>query len=522
MTTYETLPRLVRAMAETDPERLYLQTVEGEELSYAASHARNLRWAALYEELGVKAGDTVCQMLPNTPAFIQSWMGIAWLGAIEVPLNTGYRGNLLVHTLEDSRAEVLCISVRFLDQLREVAGGLTRLRTVFVPDITEASQAGELPFDVVPGPALELAKDRPVNLHEPRAHDLASILYTSGTTGPSKGVMVSWAQLEETTNWVLPWEPNEVCYSALPLYHVAGKAYGAYLPALSGGRGVLRESFKTREFWSDIRRFGCTMTGMVGTIPTFLMREPERPDDADNPLQRVVMVPLIPEVEQMKKRFGIKVHTEFNMTETSIPLCSDPYVLANERSVGKVREGYQARIVDDLDNEVPVNVAGELVLRSDNPWLLMQGYWQRPDATVEAWRNLWFHTGDSFYRDEEGNFYFVDRKKDSIRRRGENVSSFEIEREVDCHPAVLECAAVGVPSEFGEDEIKVFVVLKPGKSLEAAELYEHLVPRLAKFMMPRFISIKESLPKTPTHKIRKVELRAETSDPVEWDALQTS
>jgi len=152
----------------------------------------------------------------------------------------------------------------------------------------------------------------------------------------------------------------------------------------------------------------------------------------------------------------------------------------------------------------------------------MQGYWQRPDATVEAWRNLWFHTGDSFYRDEEGNFYFVDRKKDSIRRRGENVSSFEIEREVDCHPAVLECAAVGVPSEFGEDEIKVFVVLKPGKSLEAAELYEHLVPRLAKFMMPRFISIKESLPKTPTHKIRKVELRAETSDPVEWDALQTS
>lgn len=518
--TYETLPRLIRALAEKDPERLYLQTVEGEEFSYAAAHTRNLRWAAMYEELGVKAGDTVCEMMPNTPAFLQSWMGIAWLGAVEVPLNTGYRGNLLVHTLEDSRAQVLCISIRFLEQLREVADQLTCLRTVFIPDIAEAAEAGNLPFTVVPGPVLERVGDQPEKLHEPQPHDLASILYTSGTTGPSKGVMVSWAQLEETSNFVLPWEPNEVCYTALPLYHVAAKAYGAYLPALSGGRGVLRESFKTREFWSDIRRFGCTMTGMVGSIPTFLMREPELPDDSDNPLERVIMVPLIPEVEQMKKRFGIKVHTEFNMTETSIPLCSEPYRLVNERSVGKVREGYQARIVDDLDNEVPPNVAGELVLRADKPWLLMQGYWKRPEATVEAWRNLWFHTGDTFYRDEEGNFYFVDRKKDSIRRRGENLSSFEIESEVDGHPAVLECAAVGVPSEFGEDEIKVFVVLKPGHRLEASELHKYLKPRLPKFMMPRFISIKESLPKTPTLKIRKVELRAETSDPVEWDALQ--
>lgn len=520
--TYETLPRLIRAYAESDPERLYLQTVDGEDISYAEAHRRNLRWGALYESLGVKAGDTVCEMLPNLPVAIHSWMGIAWLGAIEVPMNTAYRGKLLVHTIEDSLAEVICMTTQYLDQLREVADQLTRVHTVFVPDITDAAEAGELPFKIVTAAAFDEVGVQPEALHEPRDIDLASILYTSGTTGPSKGVMVSWAQMEETAIEVMPSEPGEISYSALPLYHVTAKVYGAYLPAVSGGRAVLRESFKTQDFWADVRKFGCTVTAMVGSIPTFLWREPAREDDADNTLARVLMVPLIPEVEAMKDRFGFKVHTVFNMTETSIPLSSEPYKLVDERSTGKVRKGYQARIVDEFDRELPPNSVGELVLRTDEPWLLNQGYWQRPDATVAAWRNQWFHTGDAFTCDEDGNFYFVDRMKDAIRRRGENISSFEIEREIDEHEAVLESAVVGVPSEFGEDEVKAFVVLKPGQALEAAALHDYLKTKLAKFMVPRYISIVDELPKTPTLKVRKVELRAMIGERTEWDALSTA
>jgi crotonobetaine/carnitine-CoA ligase len=219
------------------------------------------------------------------------------------------------------------------------------------------------------------------------------------------------------------------------------------------------------------------------------------------------MLPIMANVKEFERRFGLRVRSTFNMTETSCCILTGAD-RANATSCGRVRPGFEARVVDENDAEVPDGQLGELVLRSDEPWTLMAGYWRKPEATIAAWRNLWFHTGDAFTRDADGNFYFVDRMKDAIRRRGENISSAEVEAEVNAHPAVLESAAIAVPSELAEDEVKIVVVLQPGQQVELPELVEFLKGRMAAFMVPRYIEIVGALPKTPTEKVRKAELRA--------------
>jgi crotonobetaine/carnitine-CoA ligase len=214
-------------------------------------------------------------------------------------------------------------------------------------------------------------------------------------------------------------------------------------------------------------------------------------------------------------RFGIKVCSVFNMTEISSPIWT-AWDVKDPQSCGRVREGFECRVVDANDCEVPNGEIGELVVRSEDPWTLMAGYYKRPDATAEAWRNLWFHTGDLFRRDEQDNFYYLDRIKDSIRRRGENISSLEVEREIDDYPGVLECAVVGVPSELGEEEVKVTLVSSAETPVEPPALIEFLLQRLPPFMVPRYVEILEGLPKTPTEKVRKELLRESGSDGV-WD-----
>jgi crotonobetaine/carnitine-CoA ligase len=252
-----------------------------------------------------------------------------------------------------------------------------------------------------------------------------------------------------------------------------------------------------------------------------LMLLPPDPSDRDVPLQRVYMGPLIPQVEEFKERFGVVVGSGFGMTEIGVPIGTDGFELANTTSCGRIREGYpgyQVRIVDEHDEEVPVGTVGELVVRADEPWVITPGYWRQPEKTAEAWRNGWFHTGDGFRCDEDGNYYFVDRIKDAIRRRGENISSFEVEALVGQHPCVQECAAVAVPSELSEDEIKVVVVPRPDTTIDPAELIEFLEPRMPKFMLPRYVEVIDGLPKTDaTFRTRKVELRRAGLTPTTWD-----
>jgi crotonobetaine/carnitine-CoA ligase len=248
----------------------------------------------------------------------------------------------------------------------------------------------------------------------------------------------------------------------------------------------------------------------------FLEKLPARPDDADSPLRLAFMVPLAGDIAAFSKRFGCTIYTIFNMTEVSTPILSEPNPLVRG-TCGKMREGVEVRLVDENDCEVPLGTVGEMIIRTDRPWAMNSGYFRNPEATARAWRNGWFHTGDAFRKDEAGFYFFVDRMKDAIRRRGENISSFEVEAEVMSHPAVREVAALGVPNEVSEEDVLVVIAPVEGATLDPAELLEFLRPRMAHFMMPRYVRLLPELPKTPTSKVLKHELRQQGVTADTWD-----
>ncbi|AHK36177.1 dicarboxylate-CoA ligase PimA [Rhodococcus opacus PD630] len=500
------LPSLVAHRAVTSPNSIFVEHADdGGSLTYLQVDALAKRWAYAMARQGIHAGDTVLTMLPPSFDAIAAWLGAAWLKAIEVPINTAYRGRMLNHVIDDSQATCLIVHAEFAEiALGDLSDGALIDTVVIVGGPAPAHpQVTSVDVDT-------FLRDAPaVALADPHGRDIAAIIYTSGTTGPSKGVLVPWAQAEVTATGIAPSElfgEDDAFYSPFPMYHMSGK--GPLLAmALVGGRVVLKRRFDTTAFWDDVNTHQVTTTILLGAMVNFLTGQPATPSDADTPLRDVLMLPLADDVPSFESRFGVRARTTFNMTETACCILSDGYALANEKSCGRVRPGFEARIVDQHDNEVGPGELGELVLRSDEPWTLMAGYWGNPEATASTWRNQWLHTGDGFTRDPEGNFYFVDRIKDAIRRRGENISSAEVEADVNCHPAVLESAAIAVPAEDSEDEIKVVVVVKPGESLAPSELAAYLQERMPRFMVPRYIEIVGSLPKTPTQKIKKAELR---------------
>lgn len=508
-------PHLLAARAEETPDGVYLQRVEGGELTYAQTSEAALRWADAFRRLGVGRGDTVASMLPTGFDPFVCWVGLNWLVAWEVPVNTAYQGRMLSYTLEDSGARVGVFAERYLPRLAAIVGDTGRLETVVVPDAT--GPLPDLPFRVVTGPEF-LADATPArDLDGPEPHDVTEIFYTSGTTGPSKGVLYTHAQMHASTvplNEAMG--PDDAFYAPFPTYHVSGKVF-AYSSLVTRSRLVVREVFSTDAFWDDIARFRCTNTLLLGAMANFVFRQPEHPAEKASPLDKVLMVPLIPELAEFKARFGVRVSTVFNMTETSSPIVAGYDDDVPTASCGRVRAGYECRVVDENDYEVPPGELGELVVRADEPWVLNAGYFNKAPQTAAAWRNGWFHTGDGFTYDEDGLFYFVDRKKDAIRRRGENISSMEVEAEVNEHPDVLESAAVAVASEWGEDEVKVVVVPKPGAALAPEDLVAFLEPRMARFMLPRYVELVDALPKTPTEKVRKVELREAGVNERTWD-----
>jgi len=338
--------------------------------------------------------------------------------------------------------------------------------------------------------------------------DTPVIIFTSGTTGPSKAVITSYVQ--EWTTAVVTYGymvQSDRMLVNLPMFHVGGIA--AITAALQcGGSIALFESFDTRRFWDLIRKTESTVcSGLIGAL-TFLMKEPPREDDAHNPLRMVTLSPINEDTVALARRFGFDYLSGFNMTEASGPLiCAvNDQVM---RSCGRAREGIECRIVDAFDNELPHGEAGELVIRSDNPWVLTRGYLGDPQATADAWRNGWFHTGDLMRRDADGCFFFIDRKKDAIRRRGENMSSLEIELEVAAHPLVREAAAYGVDLPGGEQEVMVAVAPVDGAEIDPQALIEFLIPRMTHFMVPRYVRVEPALPKTPSNKVQKTGLRAD-------------
>jgi crotonobetaine/carnitine-CoA ligase len=495
------LPRLLRERAASDRGRVFLQEVTGAACTYGELEESVRRWMAVLRQAGVGPGDYVLSMLPTGIACVTVWLAVARLGAVEVPVNTAYHGPVLAAVAEDSTARVAVVDGRWSERFSETDSPVLHGMTVI------AVGAGSQPhsFCGLDGSDHGGSGSGETDLAE---HDVATVVFTSGTTGRSKGVLIPWRQLRESARWCIPLDdagPDDHWYVPLPLFHVSGKL-SLYAAALTGARAVLRETFSTSAFWPDIKRFGVTTTLLAGGAARYLESQPARPDDLDNPLRNVFVAPFPVDPDGFAARFGVRLTTAFNMTELSCPIVSG-WDLGPAGSCGRPRSGVACRIVNSDDRELPVGEVGELIVRTSEPWETMLGYLGAPEATTAAWRNLWFHTGDRCRRDADGYFYFVDRGSDAIRRRGENVSSTDVEAALAGHPDIAESAVVGVPSPWGEHDIKAFVVPRPGSSPDPADIAAYAERELPRFMVPRYVVVVPDLPKTPTNRVQKARLR---------------
>ncbi|WP_395711419.1 AMP-binding protein [Reyranella sp.] len=501
---------LIDRRAREVPDQPFAIFADGSSWSYGALRRRVRDCAEGLHRLGVRQGDFVLVWLPNGSVCLRVMLALNYLGVVYVPINTGYRGGLLEHVVENSGARLMIGDATLVPRLADVKHAELR-SIVTIGGTAEVPGLSMLDEGVLDGDGRRL----PAFEREVEPWDTLSVIYTSGTTGPSKGVLSSSLQMYSTfiPNNIL--RPEDRTLVNLPMFHVGG-AGPIWATMMRGGSFAMVESFRTSEFWPTIRAFGVSHTILLGAMTSFLLKEPPSPDDRDHPLKRVSMIPLSDQHREFSERFGVEIHTGFNMTEISSPLASgaNPTI---DGTCGRPRAGVELRIVDENDCEVPANVVGELIVRTDMPYALNHGYHRNPEATARAWRNGWFHTGDAFRRDEQGNFFFVDRMKDAIRRRGENISSFEVEKEIVAHDDVRDVAVVAVPSEFGEDEVMAVMSPVPGRDIDFPALVEFLRPRLAHFMVPRYFRIIPDLPRTPTQKVQKHLLRSEGVTADTWD-----
>ncbi len=510
------LPVVLRARAREHPGRTFVVFEDGGSWTYGDAWRELTAAAAALRAHGVQASDNVLSWLPNGRDALRVWLGANQLGAVYVPINTAYRGMLLEHVIENSGARVIVLHPQLLELLDQVDPGALEVALTTAP--VGRREGGSVRVET-----LNLPDNRPDSVSDYDDHcpaqpwDPYAIIYTSGTTGPSKGVLSShahlWASSLSAAAGVLDETDRYLVH--LPLFHAAG-TIGFAQAGFQGASCAIVESFSTTRFWDLVRATGSTSVTLLGVMTSFLTHEPPSARDTDHPLRSVFMIPLDDDPAAFAERFGVSVHTLYNMTETSCPIVAaesppPPGVC------GRPREGVEVRIVDEYDREVAVGAVGELIVRTDLPWAMMHGYHRMPEATARAWRNGWFHTGDAFRRDADGSFVFVDRIKDAIRRRGENISSFEVEAAALTHPAVHEAAAVATTCELSEDEVLLVLAPPAGATIDPRELHEHCAERLPHFMVPRYIRVLDELPKTPTSKVEKHRLRAEGVTEDTWD-----
>jgi len=512
---------LLAQRASTFPGQLVLRT-DTDEVSYRAAVDLANRAANSYREIGIGRGNHCLLMLDNGTAWIPAWWGLAKLGAVEVPINTAFRGEMFRYIINDSDARVLVIEQRYLERLAEIADDLKSLEVVLVRhsdgevELQRERDARLARFALFSFEVLFEGSPSFVD-ERIRVSDIAAIMYTSGTTGRSKGVIAPYGQIFTNSN--LPalglLSEGQTMMMHLPMFHIASQWHGLVGSVIAGGTFALASQFHATRFFDDARRFEAYSSLLLASMANFVYRQPPRVDDYNNPLRVIECSPAIREFREFEKRFDVRLTVAYGLTEGGSVIAS--HELIDHTMCGKARtDEAELSLVDEDDQPVPDGQVGELVIRPKSPWTVMLGYYKQPDATIRAFRNQWLHTGDLFRRDAEGNYFFVDRAKDSIRRRGENISSAEVEAEVCAHPDILECAAVPFPSDAGEDEIRIFVVPHAGSTIDPAALITFLVGRVPYFMIPRFVDIHSALPKTETGKVQKEVLRAEQGAPA-WD-----
>ena len=525
-----TLPELLRRRAESEPDAVFLEEVGGRTFSNAEFYRESLRFADALSRVGIVAGDHVAAMLEQCGRSHLLWLGSVWLGAVEVPMNTELRGATLVHVLNNSGAKVLITTPTMLPRIADVRAQLTSLETVVLAE----GNTGEWGGTTVGIDDL-LESGEPTVRSAPKEYDTYGVIFTSGTTGLSKGVVCSWALAHQAVQPQFRGDkvgdyPDGAVYVPWPVFHRTGKG-GLIIAAELGLRVVVRERFSVSAFWDDIRKYRCTHVNLLG-FGAVLLNQPARPDDADNPLRRALMLPVPTRYREFEARFGVRISTIWGMSEIGLPISTDNP--KNSTACGQLGPEYEARIVDEHDYEVPDGEPGEFIIRSHRPWLLMTEYLGQPEATARAWRNGWFHTGDILRRDSEGDYYFIDRSSDYVRRRGHNISSLEVEAAVTAHPEVVACACIGVPSaiaalddadpaglehaEVAKDlDVKVVVERAPESRLTEEALVQYLIENMPRFMVPRFVEFVSEMPRTPTMKVRKAELRKLPLTATTWD-----
>lgn len=488
-----------------------------ERVSYAEMHARSSSVANALWGDGIRKGDKVAVMLGNGPEFLYVWFGLAKIGAVMVPINTANRGESLAYILDHSEARAMFLEPRFREQVSAVLPRVPRLERLVEVEgrVGPPAEDGGDRFRAMLDAGDQLTMD--VELTD---GDVMAINYTSGTTGPPKGALIPHAMYPLVGAAYASWveaRRDSVIYTCLPLFHANAQGLSTSGALAADCALAFGESFSATNFWDDCRRHGAHVFNYVGGMIPILMKQPERPDDADNPV-RIAWGAAAPRDiwPAFEARFGLTIVEGYGTTEDSIPLTNSPGA-GRMGSIGKPTDLAAVAVVDAEDRPLPPDQVGEIVVRPRVPYCMMLGYYKMPEETVRRARNLWWHSGDLGYTDGDGYFYFVDRAKDCIRRRGENISTFELEKAVNRHPAVLESAAVGVPSDIGEEDVKVFVRLRPGERVTPEALLRHLEDEVPYFAVPRYVELVEDFPKTPTERIRKHLLKGQPITASTWD-----
>jgi crotonobetaine/carnitine-CoA ligase len=521
------LPAVLRHQAKERPDHVCLVTPEEQaQWTYGEIVGEAERVASGLIAAGAAPGDRVLIMARNSSQLVRTWFATGFGGLVEVPINTAYEGEFLRHQTTTVLPRWAVIDDVFAERFVAIAGHAGTIERFWVIDTGSRATAlrtlrshgwraeeWEDLLDTEAGPLPEVAMS-----------DLASIFFTSGTTGPSKGVAMPHAQMYffgQEVQSLTRLTDADTYLTCTPLFHGNAQFMAAYPALIAGATVVVRPKFSASRWVDHLRENRVTVTNLIGVMMDFVWKQPPRPDDADNLLRCVYAAPTAFSVlEQFMARFGVEAFVDaFGLTETSAPILS-PY--GEMRPVGAAglvaADWFEVRLVDpDTDEEVPTGTVGELTVRYKHPWTCSLGYYGAPEKTVEAWRNLWFHTGDALRQDEDGWFYFVDRYKDALRRRGENISSYEVEQALLLHPAVVECAVIGVKADVDAGEDEVMAVVVAAAPVTAAELWSFCEGKIPAFAVPRFVRFVDALPKTPSEKIRKAALRedgitADTAD----------
>ena len=522
-TTQWVLPKILKARAEEHPDRDFLKFGAGKWLSYGEVNKRSNQVANALIKRGVQPGESISVMMPNCEEFLPVWFGILKTGAVMSPINTAYKGDFLAHTINLVDSKMLIISDEWLDRLNVVAKRLKKLEHVVIMGTDRTTKPNpRLPNEPLSALMKGSTKDPGV---EVKWTDDARIMFTSGTTGLSKGVIKQHAADYFSGRGLLEGlrimagkknvadMKDETFFSCLPLFHSNAQVLTGYPALIAGARVAYVERFSSSQFWKQVVDAEATIFNSIGAVSYFIFNTPKTELDKTNKVHTVFAAPAPKDIYRaFEKRFGVRFIEGYGLTETGMATYMDPTRKAIPGSMGKANPGYEVTIVEPgTDRPLPPNTPGEIVVDMKIPNIVMRAYYGMPEKTAEDFRNLKLHTGDLGRMDKNGYFYFMDRVKDYIRRRGENVSSMEVERQVSNHPNIKEAAAIGVKADEGassEDEIMI-VCIPDGKAPDPAELTKWLANEMPYFMVPRYIRYVKELPKTPTERVQKNKLRDE-------------